>query len=536
MTRSDRSDDLERYLTWRIEQFRLERRRFLLGGAALAAGALGACGPAAPAAQQPTTAPAPAATTAPPPTTAPKPAASPAAVASPSASVAASPAVKPAASPSASPSSAAAVQLTSYTPNAAVLQGATLDVFLANHTPYYAMIAQDLTNKYGVTFNFTREAFGLIPTKLTPAFEAGGHTWDLVYLWRAWVEQYRSSLTPLDQIGGFQVPANLQADMLDVAIKQGRATDGKWYGMPSNVYTYVLYGNKKTLSAAGVNTLPTNYSDFVALAKSLAKNGKFGYTDGWAPLYLFPKWCVWLHLNGGNLYPDGEKPGAKVAFDSPQAMQATNDMIDLLAAMPPESITSPWGIYDVEAKKLFFNESAAMIIDYPHIWYEAQDPSGSQVGEGNVMVGLIPGNKPGGPPSGGQFVGECFAIPNTSQKKEAALEVARYFSNAMSQLGLLTRRAELAKFDPAGEDGFPSYRSAYSDSSIPARDKPIIDTTFEQQKYPGSRYEGRPAYQAISDAVEAAVSAALNKQKDVETAHREGQQALDKIVADEPTT
>ena len=32
--------------------------------------------------------------------------------------------------------------------------------------------------------------------------------------------------------------------------------------------------------------------------------------------------------------------------------------------MPKEVIESPWGVYDVEAKKVFLAGKAAMIIDY----------------------------------------------------------------------------------------------------------------------------------------------------------------------------
>jgi ABC-type glycerol-3-phosphate transport system substrate-binding protein len=414
-------------------------------------------------------------------------------------------------------------------------KGQTLDVFLANHTPFYAMIGKEFEKRYGAKLNFTREQFGLIPSKLTPAFESGGHSWDVAYMWRAWVEQYRKFLTPLDEISGFRLPPSQKADMLPVAYKQIKALDGKIYGLPSNVYTYVLYGNKKRLDKAGIK-LPRTYGDFVEACKELTGRGLLGYTDGWAPLYLFPKWCVWLHLNGGELFK-GE--AGKVRFDSPEAMQATQDMIDLLPYMPKESITSPWGIYDVEAKKVFFSGKAAMIIDYQHIWYEAQNPAISKVGPGNVAVGLIPGSKkiPGsnkvGPKSGGQFVGECFVIPKTSTKKEAALQLIRFFSNATQQTGLLTRRAELQRFDPAGEDGYPAYKSSYRSRRIKAKDRPIVNTTFAQQRYPGKRYETRPAYQAIADAIEAAVSAALNKQKDVEAAHKAAQKAIDEIVAAE---
>ncbi len=293
-------------------------------------------------------------------------------------------------------------------------------------------------------------------------------------MWRAWVEQYREFLTPLSDIG-YKLAAAKKKDMLPVSYKQIRsAHDGKIYGLPSNVYTYVLYGNKTRLAKAGIHKLPTTYADFVAACKELTtKNQKaLGYTDGWAPLYLLPKWCVWLQLNGGELFK-GEH-GA-VHFDSPEAMQATQDMIKLLPYMPKQSITSPWGIYDVEAKKVFFSGQAAMIID----------------------------------------------------------ELLKFLSNQSTQIGLLTERQAVEKFDPAGEDGFPAYKSDYVSKSVKGPDKRIVKVTRAQQQYPGKRYETRPAYQAIADAVEAAVSAALNKQKSVEAAHKQGQKAINKIVARE---
>ncbi len=424
-----------------------------------------------------------------------------------------------------------------FGPEANPAQGQTLDVFRANHVPFYEFVGKRFEQKYNAKLNWTREQFGLIPSKLTPAFQSGGHTWDVAYMWRAWVEQYREFLTPLSDIG-YKLAAAKKKDMLPVSYKQIRsAHDGKIYGLPSNVYTYVLYGNKTRLAKAGIHKLPTTYADFVAACKELTtKNQKaLGYTDGWAPLYLLPKWCVWLQLNGGELFK-GEH-GA-VHFDSPEAMQATQDMIKLLPYMPKQSITSPWGIYDVEAKKVFFSGQAAMIIDYQHIWYEGQDPSQSKIGKGNVLVDLIPGHKKlsggkVGPRSAGQFVGECFVIPKTSNKKEAALELLKFLSNQSTQIGLLTERQAAEKFDPAGEDGFPAYKSDYVSKSVKGPDKRIVKVTRAQQQYPGKRYETRPAYQAIADAVEAAVSAALNKQKSVEAAHKQGQKAINKIVARE---
>jgi len=163
-------------------------------------------------------------------------------------------------------------------------QHVNLNVLLANHTPYYAMIKSGFEGSNNASIKFTREAFALLPAKLATAFGSGGYTWDVVYLWRAWVEQFRKYLTPLDSLG-FTPDTG---DMLAVSQKQINATDGKFYGMPSNVYTYVLYANKTRLSAAGV-AFPTTYEEFVSAAKKMTSGGKFGYVDGWAPGYLFPK-------------------------------------------------------------------------------------------------------------------------------------------------------------------------------------------------------------------------------------------------------
>ena len=68
---------------------------------------------------------------------------------------------------------------------------------------------------------------------------------------------------------------------------------------------------------------------------------------------------------------------------------------------------------------------------------------------------------------------------------------------------------------------------------MPAVDQPNIDVALEQQKFPKARYGTRPAYQAIADTIEAAVSSALLGEKDVEDAHREAQSALDQLVDEE---
>ena len=150
-----------------------------------------------------------------------------------------------------------------------------LKVVLANHTGFYAMVTPEWEQRTGVTVEFTREAFGPLPLKLTPAFESGGESWDVVYLWRAWVDLYEKYLTPLDELG---VTVD-DSDMLPAAIEASMSTSGKWFGLSSNIYTYVLYCNKKMFADAGV-AIPTTYEQFVAAAKQFTTGDQYGYVDG----------------------------------------------------------------------------------------------------------------------------------------------------------------------------------------------------------------------------------------------------------------
>jgi ABC-type glycerol-3-phosphate transport system substrate-binding protein len=425
---------------------------------------------------------------------------------------------------------ACGITTTTTSPGASVGGGAatSLKVLLANHTGFYAMVTPEFEQANNATIEFTREQFGALPSILTPAFEAGGESWDVVYLWRAWVDQYEQFLTPLPEIAGYEQPDESQLRW--EAVEAAKSTSGIWYGGPSNVYTYVLYCNRATFEDAGV-AIPTTYDEFVQAAQGFTAEGKFGYVDGWAPLYLFPKWCVWLHLNGGEFY---SADGA-VNFNTPEAMQATQDMIDLLPTMPPEVIESPWGIYDVEAKKVFMAGDAAMLIDYQHLWYQSRDPAQSALGEDPVRTAVIPGKGGDLPRSGGQSVGECFAIPKTSQKKDLALALVNHYASAETQLGLLTRREELHAFEAADESGFPAWTAPYEDPSIPEEDREIVDVTFEQAdpEIKNNRYGTRAGYQRISEIVEAAVSAAFHGE-DVEAQHRSGQMQIDSFLEDNP--
>ncbi len=109
------SDDLDRYLGWRVEKWQSDRKRFLqTAGAAVLAGA------------------------------------------------------------SAGMFGAGKAFASRFGSAANPAQGVTLDVFRANHVPFYEWVGKSFEAKNNAHLNWTREQFGLIPAKLTPAFQSGG--------------------------------------------------------------------------------------------------------------------------------------------------------------------------------------------------------------------------------------------------------------------------------------------------------------------------------------------------------------------------
>src|SRR5438105_9483539 len=58
-------------------------------------------------------------------------------------------------------------------------QHVNLNVLLANHTPYYAMIKSGFEGSNNASIKFTREAFALLPSKPKEAITSPGDIYDV---------------------------------------------------------------------------------------------------------------------------------------------------------------------------------------------------------------------------------------------------------------------------------------------------------------------------------------------------------------------
>ena len=118
------------------------------------------------------------------------------------------------------------------------------------------MVTPEWEQRTGAKVEFTREAFGPLPLKLTPAFESGGRAGTSPTCGAPGSTSTRST-SPLRRAG-----ADGRRDRHAPGGHRSRqGSSGKFYGLPSNIYTYILYCNKKIFADAGV-TIPKTYAEF----------------------------------------------------------------------------------------------------------------------------------------------------------------------------------------------------------------------------------------------------------------------------------
>ncbi len=135
-------------------------------------------------------------------------------------------------------------------------------------------------------------------------------------------------------------------------LKENLKYDGKYYGVPMNFATLLLYYNKTIFEEAGLDpeAPPATWDELEQYAQQIVdKTGKYGFDM--AVKETTPMWCIMLWGNGGDIIKDG-----KAVFNSPENVEAvtrwTEDIRD--KKFGPEVLTGG------EIDKLFESQKLAM--------------------------------------------------------------------------------------------------------------------------------------------------------------------------------
>jgi ABC-type glycerol-3-phosphate transport system substrate-binding protein len=264
-------------------------------------------------------------------------------------------------------------------------------------------VAEMVTEKYpDITVEFQTTSFPDYWTKL-PILAASGKLPDIVSLQSLRTAGFSGLMDPLN--------SRVKADRFDInsfepSIVEGLSHDGKLYAVPYDFTAYLIYYNRDMFVAAGL-PLPQpgwTQTDFMKAAKTLTKNGNFGFAVS------EPESLIAFSLSKGAHYLNNQgdlditNAGMKNAFTEFAALVS----VDKVAPLFPASGT----LSSAVANGRFTSGNIAMYVDGPHNLLNIKKKA-------NFAVGMVPVPVR----EAGSITitaGSGFGISTTSKNKDAA--------------------------------------------------------------------------------------------------------------------
>ena len=245
-----------------------------------------------------------------------------------------------------------------------------------------------------------------------PKFAASGYVAD--------VTDHLTAANDLD-------PANWAEGLRDVLL-----VDGRYYAVPMNYATVMMYYNKDLFAAAGLdpNTPPKTWDEWIAAIRATTKTeGEAQYGLTLPDHQTIPNWPILLWGNGADIVSNGA-----AGLTDPKALEALKMWSDLVVN---EKI-SPVGLTGAEADKLFETGKAAMGITGP--WMT----NGFTAAGLNYDVAPIPAG-----PAGDVTLGDSVVlmINKDTDDMEGAIKFLAHWNSKASQLRF------------ANDTGFPPSRT-----------------------------------------------------------------------------
>lgn len=252
---------------------------------------------------------------------------------------------------------------------------------------------------------------------------AGGDLPDVVRADLAWVPELANlgTLAPLSQeMPDFAALAKLT---FPGALATNRFK-GKYYGLPLDTNTRIMFYNKAALAKAGIKTPPKTFADLRAIAPRLKKAGVFLFADsgtgGWSIL-------PWIWSGGGDI-TNKSYTKATGYLNSARNVATVKMLVDLYKSKAiPTTITKDKGAIgtsDGLPKGMY-----ATIFDGPWMY--------------PIWAGQYPNYKPTAalvPAGAGGSVsvvgGENVVLMSTSSQKAASMDLIRYMLSPDWQLSM----------------------------------------------------------------------------------------------------
>lgn len=262
---------------------------------------------------------------------------------------------------------------------------------------------------------------------------------DIVAINFAYVPQFAQSGYVADLTDYLTAENDLDPNNWAEGLRNVLQVEGRYYAVPMNYATLLMYYNKDLFAAAGLdpNTPPKTWDEWIAAIRATTK------TDGEAQYGLtlpdhqtVPNWPILLWGNGADIVTADGQPG----LADPKAIEALKMWSDLVIN---EKI-SPIGLTGAEADKLFETGKAAMGVTGP--WMT----NGFSAAGLNYDVAPIPAG-----PAGEVTLGDSVVlmINKNTDDMEGAIKFLAHWNSKQSQLRF------------ANDTGFPPSRTDLAGSA-----------------------------------------------------------------------
>lgn len=333
---------------------------------------------------------------------------------------------------------------------------------------------------------------------------AGGEAPDLVRADIVWVPELAS-------IGALAPLSDVMSDFSDYKSKVfdgPLATNfyqGKYYGLPLDTNTRVMFGNDALLARAGVTEMPKTFDDLNAACskiKALGEADTYCFADGGTYAWAIAPW-IWSA--GGQLTDDQFTKATGFMNDDGTVKAAT-----MLRDMLKDGTLSPAmvGASDLGANDAFAQGKVGFILDGPWAIPSFQ----KQFPDLKFKTAVMPAGPTG--VSSSVIGGENIVLTEGSKNKDAALAFLRY---------MLSDEAQVAM---AKTGQMPVLKSLTGNSSMPD-----YFPVFQKQLETAKPRTPHPAWPKVETALGDAFQQVLRDEKDPKTALDEAATASDGLLA-----
>lgn len=290
-------------------------------------------------------------------------------------------------------------------------------------------------------------------------------------------------------------------------------TGGKTWGIPFQRSTVVMYWNKEAFKDAGLdpNKPPNNWAELKADATKLTKKDASGKVTQWGvqiPSSGFPYW-LFQTLTTPNDAILANEAGTQVKFDDPKVVEALQYWVDLgKAGIHPPGVVE-WGT----TPKDFFEKKAAIIYtttgNLTNIKANAKFDFG---------VGMIPGNKRKGSPTGG---GNFYLFKkSTPAQQEAAFKFIKWVTQPERAAQWSMDTGYVAVSQAAYDTPALKKYGADFPAALVARDQlPVSVAEF-------STHDNQRVTKALNDGLQAALTGTKTPAQAMQDAQKEADRIL----------